>query len=250
MIELVKIPSGSFLMGSPEGEGDEDERPQHEVQLKEFWMGKYPVTQEQWKRVAAMPNVARNLEADPSYIKGDRRPVEQVNFHDAEEFCDRLSNASGQEYRLPTEAEWEYACRAGTTTPFYFGEVGWGDVISPGFVNYNCSQDFPDLNRRRTTDVGHFPPNAWGLYDMHGNVWEWCLDGFSYDSYADKPPSLRRNGNTPWWPTDDDKSRIIRGGSWARKSFLCRSAARNSWHPIGINNDIGFRVVCEVDADD
>jgi formylglycine-generating enzyme required for sulfatase activity len=167
-IEMVEIPAGNFLMGSPTSEESHftSESLQHEVNLGAFWMSKFPITQAQWVRV---------MGASPSHFKGDNLPVEQVSWHDAMDFCRRLSEQTGHIYTLPSEAQWEYACRAGTTTPFYFGET-----ITPDQANYDGNYTYNGgprgEYRQRTTPVGMFPPNAWGLYDMHGNVWEWCLD--------------------------------------------------------------------------
>ena len=154
-LELVRIPGGEFLMGSPEGEGSDNEKPQHKVTVPEFWMGKYPVTQAQYSAV-----IGKN----PSHFKGKNLPVEQVNWNDAIEFCKRLSRKTGKSYRLPSEAEWEYACRAGTTTRYFFG-----DDLTQQQANF-------DLNLGKTSPVGTYPANAFGLHDMHGNVWEWCQD--------------------------------------------------------------------------
>jgi eukaryotic-like serine/threonine-protein kinase len=177
-LEMMAIPGGRFLMGSPETEVQRysSESPQHEVTVAPFFLGKYAVTQAQWRAVAALPKVERDLDAAPSYFKGANRPVEGVSWYDAVEFCQRLSQASGRKYRLPSEAEWEYACRAGTTTPFHFGET-----ITAELANYDgnsTSANAPKGKyRNQTTNVGSFPPNSFGLYDMHGNVWEWCADG-------------------------------------------------------------------------
>ncbi|MGC1310289.1 MAG: SUMF1/EgtB/PvdO family nonheme iron enzyme [Phormidesmis sp.] len=174
-LDLMAILGGTFLMGSPAEEGEDNEKPQHRVMVNPFLMGKYEVTQAQWKAVSALPKVESEMEADPSTFKGDSRPVERISWYDAVEFCQRLSQHTGREYRLPSEAEWEYACRAGTATPFHFGETLTSDL-----ANYNADYAYgsgPKGDYRgQTTDVGSFPANAFGLYDMHGNVREWCLD--------------------------------------------------------------------------
>ncbi|MCU0552317.1 MAG: formylglycine-generating enzyme family protein, partial [Leptolyngbya sp. Prado105] len=197
-LELIKIPAGSFMMGASEDELEcfDDEQPQHEVNIADFYMGKYPVTQAQWRFVANLPQVERLLDPNPSNFKGDNLPVEQVSWLDAMEFCARLSQHTRREYRLPSEAEWEYACRAGTATPFHFGET-----IDAQVANY-CAQD-REINknnypgkygrgqlgeyREQTTPVGSFQvANNLGLYDMHGNVLEWCLDHW-HENYENAP---------------------------------------------------------------
>jgi formylglycine-generating enzyme required for sulfatase activity len=184
-LDMVYVPEGKFLMGSPDGEGRSNERPQHSVTVAAFHMGKYPVTQAQWKAVAALSQVKRLLKADPSGFKGDRRPVERVSWYDAVEFCDHLCAKTGKTYRLPSEAEWEYACRAGTTTPFSFGAT-----LTTDLANYHGRYTFASENqgrsRKETTDVGSFAPSAFGLYDLHGNVWEWCADDW-HDNYEAAP---------------------------------------------------------------
>ncbi|MDV3351412.1 SUMF1/EgtB/PvdO family nonheme iron enzyme [Leptothoe sp. LEGE 181152] len=223
-LELVPIPGGSFLMGSPDGEGRDSERPQHKVTVKPFLMGKYLVTQTQWKAVVALPKVERDLKADPFQFKGDHRPVECVSWEDAVEFCQRLSKQTGREYRLPSEAEWEYACRARTTTPYYFG-----DTLTSDQANYRTGE---------TTDVGSFPANAWGLHDMHGNVWEWCLDHW-HDNYEGAPTD-----GSAWTKGGGSSRRVLRGGSWDVYPDYCRSAYRLRYaRDFGIYDD-GFRVVC------
>ncbi|QYO68767.1 formylglycine-generating enzyme family protein [Leptolyngbya sp. 7M] len=231
-------------MGSPkdEPERDEDEDPQHQVTLTDFLIGKYPVTQAQWRAVAALPPVNQELDPDPSRFKGEHRPVEQVSWHDAVEFCARLSVKTGRQYDLPTEAEWEYACRAGTTTPFYFGEMITTDLANYD-GNYTYNKGPEGIYRNETTPIASFPANAWGLYDMHGNVWEWCADHW-HNSYADKPAELKQNGNLPWRSDDDDVSRSLRGGSWINDPRNCRSAFRGHGRPGGRNYSSGFRVVC------
>ncbi len=227
-LELVSIPGGAFLMGSPEGEGSNDEHPQHSVTVPDFFMGKYAVTQAQWRAVAALPQVSRSLTAEPSKFKfkGENRPVEQVSWHGAIEFCDRLTRLTGQRYRLPSEAEWEYACRAKTTTAFHFGAN-----LTPDLANYGG-------NRGTTTDVGSFPPNGFGLYDMHGNVWEWCAD-YWHDTYTGAP-----NDGNAWIAGGKGEYRVRRGGSWFGYPEFCRSADRSWDAPDNTSFDVGFRVVC------
>ncbi|MDJ0798412.1 MAG: SUMF1/EgtB/PvdO family nonheme iron enzyme [Calothrix sp. MO_167.B12] len=244
-LEMVFIPGGTFMMGSPEREGYNSEKPQHEVTVLSFFMGKYPVTQAQWKAVTKLPKVNRDLKPNPSRFKGDNLPVERVSWYDAVEFCARLSNHTGQEYCLPSEAEWEYACRAGTTTPFHFGETITGEL-----ANYFASKTFADETkgefRQQTTPVREFPPNAFGLHDMHGKVWEWCLDDW-HSNYENAPT----DGNA-WFDDDDNLDQktgtaVLRGGSWGDNPRLCRSAYRNAytWAERDlITFNIGFRVVC------
>lgn len=221
-LEMVAIPGGTFFMGSPDGEGDYYEKPQHQVKIRPFYMGKYPVTQAQWEEVARLPRVKINLHPKPSCFKGANLPVERVSWHDAQEFCARLSKHTGKIYRLPTEAEWEYACRGGTITRYYFG-----DTITNNLVNHNGKY-------RQTTDVGNFPPNAFSLYDMHGNVWEWCEDGW-YE-YKDNPPI---NGSA--WITRGN-IKIIRGGAWLSNEENCYCAYRNKDFFDKTSSDMGFRV--------
>ncbi|NET40093.1 MAG: formylglycine-generating enzyme family protein [Cyanothece sp. SIO1E1] len=238
-LELISIPSGDFQMGSPAGEGADDERPQHPVTVNSFWMGKYPVTQEQWKAVAALPKVGHDLDADPSHFKGDNRPVESVPWHDAVEFCKRLSQKTGQDYRLPSEAEWEYACRAGTETPFHFGST-----ITTDLANYNGNAAYGDgpkgVYRVETTPVGSFNvANAFGLYDMHGNVWEWCLEHW-HKNYQGAPTD-----GSAWITDRDDSSRVLRGGSWSNAPGRCRAANR-IWYDLDYRySGLGLRVVCD-----
>ncbi|MEM6403719.1 MAG: formylglycine-generating enzyme family protein [Cyanobacteria bacterium P01_D01_bin.116] len=256
-LEMVLIKGGTFLMGTSDEEIERlvkkfkedyfrEEAPQHQVTVPNFFMGRYQVTQEQWISVAALPQVERELESEPSHFKGDDLPVEQVTWYDAVEFCTRLSNHTGRRYSLPTEAQWEYACRAGTTTPFHFGET-----ISSDLANYNASETFANEAkgeyREKTTPVGQFPPNAKGLHDMHGNVWEWCLDDY-HENYEDAPTD-----GSAWFDEENDnlsqKQGIAmqRGGSWYDASKNCRSASRNLDYSRDYYDDsIGFRVVCAV----
>ncbi|MEM1240396.1 MAG: formylglycine-generating enzyme family protein [Cyanobacteria bacterium P01_H01_bin.26] len=238
-LEMVAIPSGSFLMGSP---GDElrrrsNEGPQHKVNVAGFLMGRYPVTQAQWRVVAAMSQVDRELELDTSNFKGANRPVEKVSWEEATEFCARLSAYSGRLYRLPSEAEWEYACRAGTTTPFHFGETLTTDLANYD-GNYVYGNGPNGKDRQQTTSVTEFKiANAFSLSDMHGNVWEWCQDIW-HDNYRGAPA----DGSA--WMTDGDGSRrILRGGSWVNYPQDCRSACRDNARPGNRDLIIGFRVV-------
>ncbi|NEP02842.1 MAG: formylglycine-generating enzyme family protein [Symploca sp. SIO2E9] len=231
-LEMVAIPSGTFTMGSPDSEAGRRNRegPQHNVKVAPFFMGKYPVTQEQWLMVAGFPEVNRSLNPDPSHFKGSNLPVEKISWNEAVEFCNRLSQHTGREYRLPTEAEWEYACRGKTTSPYHFGEG-----ISPEFANY-------DENIKGTTPVGSFQvANNFGLYDMHGNVLEWCADNW-HKNYEGAPSDDRA-----WLSDDNDNSVILRGGSWLVNPRSCRSADRVFIYGAGrdpIDVGIGFRVVC------
>ncbi|HEY9850800.1 MAG TPA: formylglycine-generating enzyme family protein [Leptolyngbyaceae cyanobacterium] len=249
-LDMVLIPGGSFMMGSPEEEEghDKSESPQHQVNIKPFFMGKYPITQAQWKAVAALPQVDRELDQDPSFFKGNDRPVERVSWLDAVEFCDRLSLQRKRKYRLPSEAEWEYACRAGTTTPFHFGET-----ITTDLANYNGNYTYGAGSkgnyRGKTMPVGGFGiANAFGLYDMHGNVWEWCVDCW-HPNYQGAP-----NNESAWLDEEQNNNnknsqiyRVLRGGSWGNVPGHCRSAYR-IYDDTGYSyNDNGFRVVCTVE---
>jgi formylglycine-generating enzyme required for sulfatase activity len=222
-LEMVSLPAGQFLMGSPDSDSDAKsyEKPQHQVKVNSFAIGKYPVTQAQYQ--AVMGN-------NPSHFKNNpQNPVENVSWNDAQAFCEKLSQITGKTYRLPTEAEWEYACRAGTTTRYYFGDndnqlgnYAWYDGNSGG----------------KTHPVGQKKPNGWGLYDMSGNVWEWCEDNW-HNSYAGAP-----DDGSAWLDNDNDYP-IVRGGSWGLNPYNCRSAIRN----YIIRRDprfyvFGFRVVC------
>ncbi|MDB9505517.1 formylglycine-generating enzyme family protein, partial [Microcystis aeruginosa CS-338/01] len=165
------------------------------------------------------------------------RPVEQVNWYDAIEFCARLSKLTGREYRLPSEAEWEYACRAGTTTPFYFGETITGELAN--YNAYNSYAEEPDGEyRKQTTPVGQFPPNAFGLHDMHGNVWEWCADTW-HGNYDGAPTD-----GSAWIENGDDNRSPLRGGSWFNDPYFCRSAFRYYSGRRVYYYYFGFRVVC------
>ena len=247
-LQMVYIPGGTFTMGSPESEQGryDDEGPQHDVTVPPFFMGKYPVTQGQWKELASRTDlkVKLDLKLEPSYFKEpyqdiDRwhRPVERVSWYEAVEFCERLSKLTQRNYRLPSEAEWEYACRAGTTTPFYFGKT-----ITPELVNYDGQYVYGNAQkgeyRGETTPVGQFYPNAFGLYDMHGNVSEWCLDTW-HNSYDGAPTD-----GSAWETGGHSTRRVCRGGSWYFDPWRCRSANRNYFYSVEADFfNIGFRLV-------
>ena len=220
-LEIVSIPGGKFLMGSPKNEEgrNSNESPQHWVTVPPFFMGKYPVTQAQWQAV---------MNSNPSRFRGANRPVERVSWHDCLKFCEKLSEIIGRPCRLPSEAEWEYACRGGTTTPFHFGET-----LATELANYN-------RNYGETTDVGSFPPNAFGLYDMHGNVWEWCADIW-HGNYNGAPVD-----GSSWGAkfNNDNHIRMLRGGSWNFNPEFCRSASRGWYEPVILFNHLGLRVAC------
>ncbi len=224
-MKLAWIPPGSFLMGSPASEAKRnDDETQHRVTLtKGFCMGIHPVTQGQWRAVMGY---------NPSHFKGDDRPVEMVSWEDCQEFCKKLGAKEGKAYRLPTEAEWEYACRAGTTTPFSFGETITTDQVNYD-GNYPYGKGKKGEYRQQTTLVGSFPANAWGLHDMHGNVAEWCQDW--YGPYPDKDIKDPQSVNS-------GKARVLRGGSWSYDARYCRSARRYRDAPGYRRQILGVRV--------
>lgn len=236
-LEMVSIPAGNFLMGTEDTEKEyPDETPQHEVTLKPFYIGKFEVTQAQWRAVAKLPKVKIDLNPDPSGFKGDDLPVEDVSWDDAVEFCARLSNKAGRSYRLPSEAEWEYAARAGTKTRFAFG-----DTITSEIANFDGTSPFgsaaPGVFRQKTVPVGSLGvANAFGLYDMYGNVWEWC-GGEYHDSYRGAPTD-----GSAWVTSGDVRQRVRRGGAWDNLGVDLRSANRYSYAPEGKRRTIGFRV--------
>jgi formylglycine-generating enzyme required for sulfatase activity len=285
-LTLLWIPPGRFWMGSPETEPERFDRegPQHLVQLQGFFMCQTLITQGQWREVAGWKEQSgerwgRELEPEPSFFQprpnpkarnwgngtfsllpgettSDQRPVENVSWLDANEFCNRLSQRTGRHYTLPSEARWEYACRAGTSMPFHFGVT-----ITPALANYDGNYIYgggpKGKFREQTTPAGMFPANAWGLQDMHGNVWEWCLDHW-HDSYEGAPldgsawlNSSRRNedvstkgGDENSADIEDMENRLLRGGSWSYHPGDCRSAHRALNLPGLALNYVGFRVVC------
>jgi formylglycine-generating enzyme required for sulfatase activity len=242
-LEMVAIPGGEFIMGSPPTErGHRDEEaPQRRVKVPPFYLGKYPVTQAQWRAIATRPKIPEDLNPEPSYLRGDDDlPVHSVNWHEAVEFCERLTQlvGGGVRYRLPSEAEWEYACRSGGTTPFHFGET-----ITGNLANYNSSQRFaaeaPVTRREKTTPVGQFSPNAFGLYDMHGQVWEWCEDDW-HDNYENAPV----DGSAWLNKNNSQQAKCLRGGSWINYPEDCRSANRFNDLRVVRFDVSGFRVMC------
>ncbi len=245
-MKLAFIPPGEFEMGSPAGEAERgDDEKQHSVRItKPFFLGIHEVTQRQYRQVAGSnPSVfsAQGAGAeDVGNLKTDDFAVDNVNWRDAVQFCERLSRlpdetAAGRVYRLPTEAEWEYACRAGTATPFSFGASCNGrECNCDGTVPYGGAAPGPYLER--TCEAGRYAPNRFGLCDMHGNVWEWCQDAY-VDDYTALPrddPLAAGTGET----------RVLRGGGWYNQPGLCRSAARNATDPNVAQRFYGFRVVC------
>jgi formylglycine-generating enzyme required for sulfatase activity len=245
-LDLVAIPGGSFMMGNTEQKRDEDDAlPLHCVDIKPFFLSRFVVTQAQWRRVVAMPKVNIDLRTVTSVHggKGDNRPISGVTWVEAVEFCDRLTHYTGREYRLPTEAEWEYACRAGTTTPFHFGETISGEI-----ANYVCSIRWgngPSRQRRfGTTEVGKFPANEFGLHEMHGNVWEWCQD-----DYVDNYENASIDGSAYLGEEDNDDTRkVFRGGGYFTPPGGLRSGFRyffpKTWHNI---SESGIRIACSAE---
>ncbi|NEO87403.1 MAG: formylglycine-generating enzyme family protein [Spirulina sp. SIO3F2] len=263
-LRMRLIPAGNFVMGSPPDEPERQERegPQHVVNVSQFFMSQYPITQAQWRFVAELPQQAQELELNPSRFKGDKRPVERVSWHDAVEFCARLTNYTKRPYRLPSEAEWEYSCRAVTPEqlsvisgeltveewnkwlcePFHFGES-----ISTDYANYNVVDNKnkgsillkPVMEQGETTPVDNFGvTNAFGLSDMHGNIWEWCADPW-HDNYKNAPTD-----GSVWFENVAHGHCVVRGGSWLFESQHCRSSYRFPFTPDLRIHGIGFRVAC------
>ncbi len=230
-MEMIYVAPGSFMMGSPESEtGRFDRETQHRVTLtKGFWLGKYEVTQGQWKSV---------MGSNPSGFKGDNLPVENVSWNDCQEFIRKVNAEAerqfGGEARLPTEAEWEYACRAGSTTAYSWGNALNGDKANCD-GNYPCGTTEKGRYLARTCPVGSYAPNAWGFYDMHGNVWEWCNDWYgAYPGGSVTDPSGPASGD----------SRVLRGGCWNDSARYCRSANRSRINPGYRDGGSGFRLAC------
>lgn len=234
-LDMISIQGGKFKMGTPSHEQgrSKDETPEHEVNIADFFVSKYPITQSQYQAV---------MKENPSCFQGENNPVENVSWFDAQKFCQQLSQLTGQKYRLLSEAEWEYACRANSTTSFCYGTT-----ITSELANYKASFGYgvggSGKWRQETTEVGIFPANNFGLYDVHGNVWEWCEDHW-HENYLQAPS----NGK-PWLENsnsvDEELPRVIRGGSWDDTAYYCRSGVRLWALPSFKGGLIGFRIACD-----
>jgi formylglycine-generating enzyme required for sulfatase activity len=226
-MEFILIPAGKFMMGSPSYEKNrfDDEEPAHEVIIQNsFYLGKYSVTQKQWLKV---------MEKNPSYFNGKDLPVECISWNDVQVFIKKLNEEEGTDkYRLPSESEWEYACRAGTITRYSFGD---DESQLNDYAWYGESLD------SGTHPVGQKKPNSWGIFDMHGNVWEWCQDTY-HDNYNGTP-----SDGSPW-ENGISSIRVARGGSWSRNAVFCRSASRIDYNTFYQRGSLGFRVVREIEA--
>ena len=205
---MVVIPGGQFM----------------NVKIPPFLISKTPITEAQWDQVNRLPQINIELPHPSQFKKSQRHPFECISFWQANEFCKRLAKVTQQDYRLPSEIQWEYACRSGTMTDFSFG-----DVLTKEIANYDSSE---------TTDVEKYFANSWGLYDMHGNVYEWCVD--HWRSTLEIP----LKDSNPYFSSDDDSRRVIRGGSWFFGPSQCKSAYRHSSHPSNVSSLVGFRLVC------
>jgi len=232
-LELVRVPAGKFMMGSPSHEGNDDEHPQHQVNLQEFLIGKYPVTNAQWQAVMKTKGSAN---CDTKFRNDFQQPVVGVSWHEARAFCEKLSEQTGKHIKLPTEAEWEYAARGANQSKgfTYVGSNNRDDVAWYG-----------DNSDGVTHSVGQKKPNELGIYDMSGNVWEWCLDEW-HNSYVDKPETLKNNGNNPWGDISTNgsgnHSRALRGGSWYNSAGSCRTSYRSRVGACDLGNFFGFRI--------
>lgn len=241
-MEFVRIPKGTFMMGPPKDErGMSDGDDLHECEItRDFYLGKYPVTQEQYETLMrSNPSYCSRNGEGKKYVGGldtSRFPVENVSWEDAVRYCEKLTETHGKgqrTFRLPTEAEWEYACRGGTMTAFYFGSSCNGTQ-----ANCNGGQ-----NLKRTSEVGSYAsksPHPWGLCDMHGNVWQWCLDWYDTKYYKNSP---KRDPQSP----ESGLARVKRGGSWDSDPWVCRAAFRGLLEPRAREGDVGFRVAFRLD---
>lgn len=286
-LKMRRIPAGEFWMGTEEEEIERlvkkfdweyfrSENPQHKVTIKQdFYMSQTPITQGQWKAVTRLPQVGKELTDNPSRFEGDDNlPVEKVSWYDAIEFCARLSQHTGKNYRLPSEAQWEYACRSVSSEQLsvtskeltveewnkkYYQPFHFGETITDKLANYAASEIYEEESagesREKTTPVGQFYPNAFGLYDMHGNVWEWCADPW-HENYNNAPEDgsvwdeeakddrYTNYANTMKILLKIENIRVIRGGSWRYRPYECRSACRDGYDTGDDGYNVGFRVVC------
>ena len=227
LLDMVYIPGGTFMMGTNECN---NAKPIHKVKVPPFFMGKYAITQGQYTAL---------MGENPSYFqKGDDYPVECVTWYKAQEFCQKLSNLTGKHYKLPSEAQWEYACRSNTDTPFYFGET-----ITPEIVNYNGQYPYGKAPkgkyREKTVPVDYLPPNGFGLYNMYGNVWEWCED-----DYAENYQATPNDGSSYILSFKGDNSKVLRGAAYYSDASYCLSASRDYVSPNDYLYYVGLRVVC------
>lgn len=232
-LSMVAIPGGPFVMGTTacRRPGVHDTQSSRRARVEGFFMAQHPVTQRQWAEVAHWPKVERDLEPDPAYFHGPELPVDSVSWLDAMEFCARLCASTARSYRLPSEAEWEYACRAGSTTPFHYGETVTSQLAN--YVGtYTYAAERRGDYRQATTPVGSFCPNAFGLYDMHGNVWEW-----SADHWLGRSPAASAADPAHDW-------RALRGGSWSDAPGNVRAATRTGNAVDARNRLFGVRVCC------
>lgn len=233
IVNMVSLPPGAFMMGSVHGKGYPDEEPVHFVHIQGFLLSQATITQRQWKSVMN--------KLPPCRCKGLDLPVDRVSWHDAQAFCRRLSKITGRPYRLPSEAEWEYACRAGSQADFTYGNMITTDLCN--YVGLHTYQNGPQgIYRHVSTPAGTFPPNRFGIYDMHGNLDEWCMDTW-HDSYVGAPS----DGN-PWIHGGTDE-RVVRGGSWHDPPNLCRSASRLKMAPSEGDDLVGIRIALSFPAD-
>lgn len=267
-LDLVLVPAGFFVMG--DAAGHDDEKPVRQVNIsRPFYLGKFEVTVEQFRRFVEATDYVTDAEKgtgfagafgwdaeamefkmnedyswrNPGFPQSDTDPVVNVSWHDAVEFCNWLSRQEGMTFRLPTEAEWEYACRAGTATSYSHGDDPEESIMVANVADADFQAQFPELEgvieasdgHTYTSPAGSFAPNAFGLYDMHGNVWEWCADWYSPDYYAKAP---RRD---PSGPTTGEE-RVYRGGGWFNCARGCRAASRSAGQPENRNLTVGFRV--------
>jgi formylglycine-generating enzyme required for sulfatase activity len=248
-LEMVAIPGGSFLRGSKneeKGDHTSSEKPETSVTTTAFFLSKYPITQAQWRAIAQLPKINLELNPDPSFFKGDNLPVEKISWYEAIEFCQRLSQATGKDYRLPSESRWEYACRAGTTTPFYCGETLTSERANYFAVYDPYAEEPTSAYLAKTTPVGSFAPNNFGLYDMHGNVGEWCADSW-HRNYQGNPPL----DGSAWLDSDPRlhpryrPARLVRGGSWGDEARHLRSANRTFCFPDKHYSVLGLRVMAD-----